>query len=194
MIYDRFAAGYDALFKPLEACFLSAWRAEAASVIPDGSRVLEIGAGTGLNFPHYPSVAFASALEPSSAMISRARSRSRVQTLVQGDAQHLPYSEDSFDAVLATLVFCSIPDPMKAFAELRRVVRPGGTAVLLEHVRPEGLTGRCFDALNVLTVALIDDHFNRETARLASEAGLRVTEIRRKAGGAVNLIVAENPK
>ena len=193
MIYDRFASAYDILFAPLERWFMSAWRKEAAHELPVGSRLLEIGAGTGLNFQHYPGTSFATASDLSHVMLSRAVTRALGQRLVQADAQHLPFANASFDAAFGTLVFCSIPDPMKAFAELRRVVRPGGRIVLLEHVRPEGFAGRCFDVLNVATVALIDDHFNRETARLAGDSGLKIVEVRRKAGGAVNLIIAENP-
>ncbi|HMS07930.1 MAG TPA: hypothetical protein PKE66_00420, partial [Pyrinomonadaceae bacterium] len=89
--------------------------------------------------------------------------------------------------------FCSIPRPENAFAELRRVVRPGGRVVLLEHVRPPGLLGMVFDLLNFATVALIDDHFNRRTADVAVASGLRLVENRRKLAGIVNLIVLENP-
>ena len=172
---------------------MSSWRREAASHLPGGSRVLEIGAGTGLNFAHYPETALATASDLSHVMLSRAADRASRQLLVQADAQMLPYADSSFDAALATLVFCSIPEPSKAFAELRRVVRPGGRIVLLEHVRPQGVVGRCFDLLNILTVALIDDHFNRETVKLAQSAGLKILSVKKKAGGAVNLMVAENP-
>jgi ubiquinone/menaquinone biosynthesis C-methylase UbiE len=103
----------------------------------------------------------------------------------------LPFAENSFDAAFATLVFCSIPQPELAFVELQRVVRPGGKIVLLEHVRPNGFLGYVFDLLNVFTVALIDDHFNRRTAQLAENSGLKLMEVRQKAGGAVNIIVCE---
>jgi ubiquinone/menaquinone biosynthesis C-methylase UbiE len=111
--------------------------------------------------------------------------------LIQADAQSLPFGENEFDAGLATLVFCSIPEPEMAFAELQRVVRTGGKIVLLEHVRPDGLMGRAFDLLNVATVALIDDHFNRRTVEIAENSGLKIVEERKKLGGVVNLIVCE---
>lgn len=194
MIYDRFAAGYDLLLAPLEKRFLSSWRSETLALLPRGARLLEIGAGTGLNFRHYPPCEVAAASDVSREMLSRSRGRTDSIELVQADAQRLPFGEDSFDAAFGTLVFCSIPDPMLAFEELRRVVACGGRIVLLEHVRPSGFLGGCFDLLSVATVALIDDHFNRETAALASASGLRVIEVRRKAGGVVNLIVCENAK
>jgi len=79
--------------------------------------------------------------------------------------------------------------PAQAFAELRRVVHPGGRAVLLEHVRPEGLLGKVFDALSLVTVPLFDDHFNRQTAREAQRAGLQVERVDKHLRGIVQLIV-----
>ncbi len=78
-----------------------------------------------------------------------------------------------------------------AFHELRRVIKPGGRVVLLEHVRPSGVLGPVFDAINVLSLAVAEDHFNRETAKLATDAGLTIVEVRRKLAGIVNLIVCE---
>jgi SAM-dependent methyltransferase len=127
-------------------------------------------------------------------MLEQARRKTEEVLVVQSNAEALPFAANSFDAAFATLVFCSIPAPEKAFAELQRVVRPGGEIVLLEHVRPAGPLGFLFDFLNIFTVALIEDHFNRRTAEMAQDAGLKVTEIRRKAFGVVNLIVCENDK
>ena len=105
----------------------------------------------------------------------------------------MPFGEDEFDAAFATLVFCSIPDPMRAFAEIKRVLKPGGKLILLEHVRPSGILGPVFDAINVVSRAVADDHFNRETSKLAADAGLRIVEARKKLASIVNLIVAEVP-
>jgi SAM-dependent methyltransferase len=109
--------------------------------------------------------------------------------LVQASAEQLPFPNNSFDAAFATLVFCSLASPRNAFIELSRVVRPDGTIILLEHVRPGGLLGYIFDALNVLTVALFDDHFNRRTAQEAESAGLQLLRVERRAFGVVNLII-----
>ena len=124
-------------------------------------------------------------------MLEVARSKVTSNVLIQTDAQTLPFGENVFDAAFATLVFCSIPKPEAAFRELQRVIRPGGKIILLEHVRPPGLLGYAFDILNFFTVALIEDHFNRQTARIALDSGLTIIEVRRKVGGAVNLIVCE---
>jgi ubiquinone/menaquinone biosynthesis C-methylase UbiE len=109
--------------------------------------------------------------------------------LVQTSAEQLPFPDASFDAAFATLVFCSVASPQKAFAELRRVVRPNGTIALLEHVRPTGLLGFFFDALSLLTVPLFDDHFNRRTADEARRAGLQLVRVEQRVLGIINLIV-----
>lgn len=190
-VYDKFAKAYDAAFAPFEKRFLSRWRTETLELLPKDSVILEIGAGTGANFAFYPDSIHAVSSELSIKMLEIAKSKAGSNVLVQADAQNLPFAVNVFDAAFATLVFCSIPNPATAFAELRRVIKPGGKIILLEHVRPPGLLGYFFDGLNVLTVALIDDHFNRTTAELAIKSGLRIVEVRRKAFGIVNLIVCE---
>ena len=192
MIYDKLAAGYDRALAPFERWFLGAWRRETFSLLPPGASLLEIGAGTGANFRFYPSTGRATATDISLRMLAFARRKTDSIALVQSDAGRLPFAENSFDAAFATLVFCSLAKPENAFAELKRVVKANGRIVLLEHVRPEGRRGYFFDLINPLTVALIEDHFNRQTAKTAAACGLKILEVRRKAFGIVNLIVCEN--
>ena len=172
----------------MERLFLSRWRDEAIALLPKSARVLEVGAGTGLNFSHYSPDSSVIASDYSIEMLERAKLRETVFPLVQADVLALPFETDSFDAVLATLVFCSVEDPAAGFQELSRVVKNDGHVVLLEHVRPPGFLGKCFDVLNYATVALIDDHFNRGTAETAEMAGLNVREVRRRGYGIFNLI------
>jgi ubiquinone/menaquinone biosynthesis C-methylase UbiE len=192
-IYDAFAPHYERAMRPLERLLLRRLRSAALRQIPSDSRLLEVGAGTGLNFAHYPPGAHGAATEPSRAMLLIARTKPCPASisLVQTSAENLPFATGSFDAACATLVFCSVASPSQAFAELRRVVRPGGRIVLLEHVRPGGLLGHLFDALSFLTVRLFDDHFNRRTADTAKRAGLRLISVKRHALGIIQLIVCE---
>jgi len=81
-----------------------------------------------------------------------------------------------------------VQSPEKVFAELRRVVRPGGTISLVEHVRPPIPLGWLFDLLNLLTVPLADDHVNRRTVKLASNAGFKITNVRHLGLGIFNVI------
>lgn len=191
MIYDKLAAAYDRAFAPFEHRFLAGWRKETLSYLPNNARILEIGAGTGANFSFYPPVKHAVASEISRKMLVFAREKTNSINLVQADAETLPFAGNSFDAAFATLVFCSIPQPENAFAELIRVVKNRGVIILLEHVRPPGFWGFAFDFLSILTVALLEDHFNRQTAKTAEKSGLKILEIREKAFGIVNLIVCE---
>lgn len=187
--YDTIAQYYERVMSPLQRLGLVKLRQETLSQLPAG-RILEIGAGTGLNFVYYPADAHGVAGEFSREMLRIAETKTRpprVQ-LLQNRAEDLPFKTHSFDAAFATLVFCSVESPAQSFAELRRVVRPGGTVVLLEHVRPGGVLGPLFDLLNVFTTRLFDDHVNRRTAKMVSDAGLEVVDVKSRLLGIINLI------
>jgi ubiquinone/menaquinone biosynthesis C-methylase UbiE len=191
MSYDKISANYDRVLAPFENWFLDKWRAETLSYLPENAKILEIGAGTGLNFKHYPNYQKAVAGDISIKMLEVAKQKTNSVNLIQADAEELPFPDDSFDTVFATLVFCSIPKPKKAFAELQRVLKEKGKIILLEHVRPNGLLGLLFDVLNVLTVALFADCFNRKTSEIAEESGFKIIKLKPKAFGIVNLIICE---
>jgi len=190
--YNELAPKYEAISR-FEQRFFPTLRAEALSLLPTNARILEVGAGTGLNFIHYPAGASGVASEPNPEMLNLAREKQRPPrvSLVQNCAEQLPFPDDSFEAAFATLVFCSVASPPAAFAELRRVVRGGGTIILLDHVRPGGLLGPVFDVFNLFTVPLFDDHMNRRTVELARSAGLEVVEVKRKAWGIINLVACK---
>jgi phosphatidylethanolamine/phosphatidyl-N-methylethanolamine N-methyltransferase len=188
--YDDIAPHYDKAMRTLDRWFLARLRATTLRYLPEGARVLELGAGTGLNFVFYPTNMVGVATEPSSGMLRMAREKEKPDSvrLIQSCAEHLPFKNDSFDAAFATLVFCSLARPAKAFSELRRVVKSGGIVILLEHVRPGGVLGPVFDLLNLITVPLFDDHFNRRTAEEAQANGLDLIKIERSLLGIINLI------
>lgn len=192
--FDALAPGYERALQPLERWFLARWRAETLAQLPTAGRILEVGAGTGLNFRFYPHAVHGVASELSREMLRIARHKDKPAAvcLAQASAEQLPFNDATFDAALATLVFCSLPAPRQAFAELARVVKPGGAIVLLEHVRPDGLLGPVFDLLNLFTVWLLDDHCNRRTVDEARRAGFGVERVEQKAQGVFNLIVLKN--
>ena len=131
-----FAAIYDRMSAPEERRFMGEVRAELAG----GARgkILEIGAGTGLNFPHYRDGAEVIATEPDPYMRQRAQRRlmeaGKHIELRKASAEELPFESDSFDTVVGTLVMCSVPHPQRALAEIRRVLKPGGEYRFYEHV------------------------------------------------------------
>ncbi len=188
--YDKFAPQYDSVMQPVERWFLTGLRAEIFSLLPSHARILEVGAGTGRNFVFYPAGTHGVASEPTGAMLELANQKERPEgvELVQNTAEALPFKNATFDAAFATLVFCSVSSPQKAFAELRRVVKSGGTVLLLEHVRPRGVLGPLFDLINLVTHPLFEDNFNRRTADEARAAGLQVQRVDQRLAGIINLI------
>ncbi len=153
--------------------------------------VLEVGAGSGLNFALYPpgQVERVEATEPDATMLRYAEERRKAApvpvTLTQAPAEALPFAEETFDSAVATLVFCSVSDPQRALAEIKRVLKPGGTLLLLEHVRSEGaMTARIQDMVTPLTKRLAGGcHWNRDTARTVAQAGFQITTARILARG-----------
>jgi ubiquinone/menaquinone biosynthesis C-methylase UbiE len=190
-IYDKISSRYDRVIAPFERRFLARWRKETLSRLPSESSILEIGAGTGLNFAHYPKIRCGVASELSFKMLEIARTKEHPKELqfIQSAAEKIPFADNSFDSCFATLVFCSVKSPQEAFAELKRVVKPCGKIVLLEHVRPKGfLLGNIFDVLNFFTVRLFEDHFNRRTTEEAKQAGLEIINVEQKAASIINII------
>src|SRR5947209_6249220 len=153
--------------------------------------VLEVGAGTGLNFPlyHPERVERVEAIEPDSAMLAYARERISQApvpiSLTQASVEALPFGDATFDSVVVTLVFCSVEDPAQGLQEIKRVLKPQGTLFLFEHVRSASAwVGRLQDALVPLTTRLFGNcHWNRDTAQTVQEAGFAITHVRRVKGG-----------
>jgi SAM-dependent methyltransferase len=174
-LYERFTA-------PLEAAGLSQIRARLAGDLT--GRVLEVGCGTGLNFAYYPAAADVTAIEPfeeyRAFAAERAKAASARITVQEGDAQTLPFSDASFDAALATLVFCSVPDEHRGLRELHRVLRPDAPVHLFEHVRsPHVLGATVQDIFNPLWRWLVDGcNINRDTVAMVAAAGFHIEEVR----------------
>jgi SAM-dependent methyltransferase len=130
---------YDPFFWLAERAGLAARR--RALVQQASGRVLEIGAGTGLNLRHYADDAELVLSEPDAAMADRLRrrvaGRRRPATVVLAPAEALPFADGEFDTVVSTLVLCTVPDQAAALREIRRVLRPGGRLLFMEHIRSE---------------------------------------------------------
>ena len=135
-----FAAVYDRMLAGTEKAGLREMRSRLLHKA--SGRTLELGAGTGHNLSHYPdSVTELVMTEPDPHMAKRLRGKLESEPLpfpvevIETGAERLPFEDASFDTVTATLVFCTIPDPGAAAAEVARVLRPGGAFIYLEHVR-----------------------------------------------------------
>ena len=179
--YDRMARFYDLMNGPMERGGVLERRRRMVGRA-DG-RTLEVGVGTGRTLPFYAPGVELVATDVSARMLERARHRaaglSIAVTLELADAQQLPYRDESFDTVVATCVFCSVPDPVRGLSELRRVVRPEGRVLLVEHVRPTNpVLGAVADVASVLTTRLMGPAMNRRTEDNVRAAGLEMLELR----------------
>ncbi len=173
------------------------WRKQIWSYV-DGGSVLEVGVGTGKNLPYYPASAYITCIDLTPGMLEQAKKKahtlgfdSRVD-LQLGDAQALDFPDSSFDTALATFVFCSVPDPVLGLREMKRVVRPGGKVLLLEHMRSSNpVLGMIMDWLNPIVVRMMGANINRYTVENVRKAGLEIESIEELSmGGIFKMIVA----
>lgn len=158
--------------------------------------VLEVGAGNGLNFAIYnpKQVERVEAVDPDSAMMRYARERMKTAhvaiTLTQAPVEALPFADETFDSAVATLVFCSVTDPVRGLSEVRRVLKPGGILLLIEHVRARGaFTQQLQNIITPVAKRLAGNcHWNRDTERSVINADFEI-ESRHNAGGSVQPII-----
>ncbi len=148
--------------------------------------VLEIGFGTGLNLPHYPAaVSRVTALEPARLLPQKVAGRIAAASMpvgiVYGSAERLPFGDRRFDCVVSTWTLCTIPDAVAALREVRRVLKPGGEFVFLEHGRSDASSvARWQDRLNPLQRRIgVGCNMNRAIDRLITEAGLTLDRLER---------------
>jgi ubiquinone/menaquinone biosynthesis C-methylase UbiE len=149
-------------------------------------RVLEIGGGLGANLAYYgPEVESVTLAEPGPAMAKRLEGRLAERRgelsfgveLVRAPAERLPFERDSFDTVVSTLVLCAVGDQRRALSELRRVLKPGGQLLFLEHVRGDGRTGTMQDRLNWLNRLVVRCNCNRDTLASITASGFTVSSL-----------------
>ena len=173
--YNRIAPFYDVLEGILEKLFFKRWRKILWKKV-NGEHILEVGVGTGKNFSYYPTDAHITALDFSEDMLEQAKKKCRRNTmqieLELMDVQSLCYADNSFDTVIATFVFCSVPLPIKGLQELYRVCKPGGQVLLLEHVlSSKPFMAKMMHFMNPLIVSLIGANINRKTVKNVQACG-----------------------
>lgn len=177
--YDRNAALYDKFLAPVDGT-LTKWRKE---LLKDAfGKTLEIGIGTGKNIQHYPPGVTLTGIDSSEKMLKYARKRANgythIDQLLKMDAEDLIFTDNAFDTVVASCVFCSVSDPIKGFQEIKRVCKQNGTILLLEHVRSQKKTlGKIMDILNPISYTLYGDNINRKTYENLILAGFEHSQI-----------------
>lgn len=160
-------------------------------------KVLEVGVGTGKNLAFYTTrCTDVTGIDLSPGMLTKAKARVKDTNipvrLLEMDAQHMKFPDASFDTVVATCVFCSVPDPVKGLQEIRRVCKPGGQVLLLEHVRSDNpLLGKLMDILDQLTVRMMGSHINRRTIENVTASGLHINSVENQKSKIIKYIRAQ---
>lgn len=177
-----FAAIYDPIMGRTEKAGLAAHREELLGQA--SGDVLEVGAGTGANLLLYgEGVRTITLVEPEKPMVSRLEKhiaqRRPDAKLLRAPAEDLPFTDASFDTVVSTLVLCTVDDQRRALREMRRVLRPGGRLLFIEHVRSEEeKLARLQDRMAPINVRIGHGcHCNRPTLEGIRNAGFKVTQL-----------------
>lgn len=163
-----------------------------------GGKTLEVAIGTGLNLPHYPEGIELSGLDLTAEMLGLARERAAqlgvAVDLQQGDAQELPFPDESFDTVLCTYSLCNIPDVERAVAEMKRVLKARGRLILVDHVRSTNKAIHLLQrGLEYVSKKIEGEHLTRRPSVQVEAAGLAFEVRERSRVGLVERVVARKP-
>jgi phosphatidylethanolamine/phosphatidyl-N-methylethanolamine N-methyltransferase len=192
--YDRIAPYFDGMEAVMEGLFFKSWRRRLWDKV-DGHHILEVGVGTGKNFDYYPKGARLTGIDFSESMLDEARrKRDRKQVNVEldlMDVQSLRFADNSFDTVIASFVFCSVPSPIKGLKEVYRVCKPGGQVLLLEHVlSSKPIIAGAMNLLNPVVVALVGANINRQTVKNVQACAFSSVRVDEHSRDSIKLIEA----
>ena len=172
--YNRVSKIYDLMEKPMESMLMDDWRKELFEKI-EGKKILEVGVGTGKNLEFYSTDKEVTGIDFSEKMLEKAKNKSKDKdhvTLMEMDAENMTFEDNTFDTVVTSCVFCSVPDPVKGLKEIRRVCKNGGKVIMLEHMRSNKLVvGKIMDRINFIPLHIWGANINRQTLKNLQEAG-----------------------
>ena len=192
--YDRLAPWFDSLEGFLEGLIFRRLRKKLWRMA-EGDHILEVGVGTGKNFSFYPEQARMTAIDFSAKMLAQAqRKQQRKQLDVHldlMDVERLYFADNSFDTVVASFVFCSVPHPRKGLKEIHRVLKPGGQLIMLEHVLSANkFMAGVMNLFNPLVVKLVGANINRQTVKNVQACAFRQVLVDPSSSDMIKLIRA----
>jgi ubiquinone/menaquinone biosynthesis C-methylase UbiE len=194
--YQRISGLYD-LMEIFPEKRYHPWR-EKLWFLVNGPHILEVGVGTGKNMPYYPADAQIAAIDLTPGMLAQAQKKADELNLdvnlLLGDSQSLEFEDDTFDSVVATFVFCSVPDPILGLKELARVAKPKGQIFLMDHVRSQKpILGPAMDLANPLVVRMMGANINRRTVENVRNAGLKIERVENLGLGDIFKLILAHP-
>lgn len=195
--YSRIAQSYDMFEYPIERVLFQKLRAEAISYAH--KRTLEVGVGTGKNLPYYQPNIELTAIDFSPGMLSIAQEKQKKVhlkhlRLYEMDVQHLSFADNTFDTVVSTFVFCTVPNPIAGLNEVYRVLKPSGIAIFLEHMKSNhGIVNALLYVMNIFSTRLLGTSMVRETQKNIEFAGFTIESVEQKFFDVVRLIIAKKP-
>jgi ubiquinone/menaquinone biosynthesis C-methylase UbiE len=192
--YDRIAPYFEGMEAIMEGLFFRNWRKRLWAKV-EGHHILEVGVGTGKNFDYYPKDARITAIDFSGQMLKQAakkRDRKNVNVELElMDVQSLYFADNSFDTVICSFVFCSVPSAAKGLKELYRVCKPGGQVLLLEHVVSSNpAIAAIMNLLNPVVVALVGANINRNTVKSVKACAFTSVNVDERSSDIIKLIEA----
>ena len=193
--YDRASRHYDKMEALVELLFFRRFRKMAVSLV--GGNTLEVGVGTGKNLPYYPPGAKVTAIDFSLGMIQKAEKKKEQlfnssARLTEMDVEQLSFFDNTFDSSISTFVFCTVPNPHRGLSEVYRVLKHGGTAIFLEHMKSRNrLINICLFVMNIYSTYFLGTSMLRDTQYNIAAAGFSIRRVHNLLFDVVRLIVAE---
>lgn len=193
--YNRFSKVYDLLEKPVEKFKFSNLREKAHTSLK--GKVLEVGIGTGKNMLYYPDDIEVVGIDFSKGMLAKAQVKINKLTLsnvslLEMDIENMKFEDESFDTVLSVFVFCTVPRPIIGLQEVYRVLKPGGKAVFIEHMKSaNALLNIPLYMMNLFTISLLGTSTIRETQKNIEKVGFKIENVQNEWFDIVRFIVAK---